>query len=440
MADFDDEVSTYFRTRFDPTPPPEASFVVTAVAGPDVGGRWMVDETGSARVLVGTSPACQVRLRDRQISRRHLILEVEDTRVRVLDQESTNGTWLGSIKVGEVWLTGGEQLRLGETQLRFDRGPKPAEPLGNETHLGSLIGASREMRRIYGYVRGLAQNMVPVLVEGDTGTGKELLAQTMHALGPRAEGPFIVVDCSAISGERVDLELAGREASAEGPMTPGILEQANRGTLLLDEIADLAPAAQARLVQALTRGSILRASGRDPVVLDGRIIATTGRDLDREVQTGRFSEELYHRLVVARIELPTLRKRRGDIPLLVGHFVRELGGDPGHLHARVVEAWEEQPWPGNVRELRNAVARYLAIGEVDSPAVGPSPMLDPSGDWLGTIVHARLPLAEARDKVLRIFERRYVDAMLEAHQGNVGNAANAAGVARRYFQVLKARR
>jgi len=442
MEDFEDDLSTHFRPRFEPSGPPVASFVVSAVGGPDVGGRWMIDETAAARILVGTGPACGVRLRDREVSRRHLALEVEDTRVRVLDLDSTNGTWLGPVKIREVWLSGGEQIQLGSTQLRFERGPRPDEPLGDESELGSLVGGSREMRRLYGYVRNFAANEVPVLIEGETGTGKELVAESIHLLGPRKDAPFVVLDCAAVPAAVAEVELFGQEATGDLVQRSGVLEQANGGTLLLDEVADLDAHAQQKLSLALERKEIRRVGGTQAIPIDVRVLAATRRDLDREVQAGRLRDDLYHRFAVARVELPPLRKRRGDVPRLVELFCRELGADPSRLSAKLVESWEDQPWPGNVRELRTVVARAVVMGETaaETEAAADVDVLDPRGDWLGSILARKLPLTAAREKVLRIFEARYVAAMLEAYDGNVARAATAAGVARRYFQILNARR
>jgi DNA-binding NtrC family response regulator len=306
------------------------------------------------------------------------------------------------------------------------------------------------MRRLFPLLQRLAASTVPVVIEGETGTGKEALAEALHSAGPRKNGPFVVFDCTAVPPNLVESELFGHERGAfTGAIATrkGVFEQAHGGTLLIDEIGDLDPALQPKLLRALERSEIRRVGSDKWQHVDVRVLAATRRDLDQEVQAGRFRDDLFHRLAVARVELPPLRKRRGDVALLVGHFCRELGGDPSRIPQRVLAAWEQQPWPGNVRELRNAVARYLALGELaqlqqaeeSAPDSLPA-MPTPGTDWLEPILAQKLPLAEAREKVLQVFERRYIEAMLAAFGGNGVRAAAAAGVARRYFQLLKAKR
>ena len=451
--DEDDEleggVATFLQARFDPTPGPEASFLVTVVQGPDTGARYVVDGSTASRVLVGTSPACELRLTDREASRRHLAMEAEGVRLRIVDLESTNGTWIGSVAVRDVWLSGGEHVQLGTTVLRIERGPRPqASALAADASFGAALGGSREMRRLFPLLRRLAASNVPVVIEGETGTGKEVLAEALHSEGPRSSGPFVVFDCTAVPPNLVESELFGHERGAfTGAVTTrkGVFEQAHGGTLLIDEIGDLESSLQPKLLRALERSEVRRVGGDKWIRVDVRVLAATRRDLDKEVQAGRFRDDLFHRLAVARVELPPLRKRRGDVPLLVAHFCRELGGNAASVAPHLLATWDQQTWPGNIRELRNAVARHLALGELadvldeeSEPSAQPLP--PPVGDWLGPILDQRLTLVEAREKVLQIFERRYIEAMLTAFGGNVVRAAAASGIARRYFQILNARR
>jgi DNA-binding NtrC family response regulator len=272
---------------------------------------------------------------------------------------------------------------------------------------GRVIGASPEMRRLYPLLAMLAKANVPVLIEGETGTGKELVAEALHETGPRAAAPFVVFDCAAQSAR--DL--------------PSALEQARDGTLLVDEAAELDPSAQRWLLDSLG-GAKRNAGGTARMVLASR------RDLDAEVQAGRFSDELFRRLVAARIELPPLRKRRGDVALLARHLWRSLGGGdriPEDLVARL----ETYAWPGNVRELANVVARRFAGADAD-PCVG-------GDDPIERILEQDLPFSRAKAAAAVEFERRYVARVLARHGGHVGRAAAASGIARRYFQVLRGR-
>ena len=447
-----DENSTILHAKFDPTPAPRA-FTLSVVEGDDQGLRLTLDGSQPSRVLIGTSPACEVRVSDRTVSRRHVALDVVGSRVRVSDLGSKNGTSVDGLSVVDAFLKGGELVRIGSTAFRLELEPTAPElELPAVTRFGRVIGASTEMRRLYRLCQKLAASDVPVIVEGETGTGKEMLAEALHEMGPRKNGPFVVFDCTAVPVNLLEAELFGHERGAfTGAVSSrrGVLEQANKGTLLIDEIGDLDITLQPKLLRAIER-SEFRPIGSERVVrVDVRIIAATRRDLDKEVQAGRFRDDLFHRLAVARVELPSLSRRRGDIPLLVRHFCEELGGDANLISRELLLRWEEQPFPGNVRELRNTVARHLALGELASLPLAPRPDQGPeiqarsesAGNDLSRVIEEALewPLGEARQKVVEEFEKRYIERMLARHGGNVTRAAETAGVARRYFQVLKAR-
>jgi DNA-binding NtrC family response regulator len=222
-----------------------------------------------------------------------------------------------------------------------------------------------------------------------------------------------------------------------------VFEQAHGGTLLIDEIGDLDLALQPKLLRAIERSEVRRLGSAQTVKVDVRLLAATRRDLDREVQAGRFRDDLYHRLCVARIELPPLRERAGDVELLARHFFRELGDKATAQLGGFLSRWRDYNWPGNVRELRNAVARQIALGDLgradeiaDEPAAPPPPG---APDIIEEVLALRLPLSLARERVVDNFERRYVARVLAEHGGNVVRAAQASGIARRYLQKLKAR-
>ena len=453
-ADDDDEHSTFARPRFDPSAAPATAFVVGVESGPDAGASLLVDGSAPSKLLVGQSPVCALRLSDREVSRRHLALEIAPSgALRVNDLGSTNGTFVGELAVGEAFLRGGEQVRIGATTLRVGRAAsQPAAPISLAARFGRVLGASREMRRLYPICERLAEVNVPVLIEGETGTGKEVLAESIHELGPRAAGPFVIFDCTAVAPSLIESELFGHEKGAfTGAITSraGVFEEANGGTILIDEIGDLPLPLQPKLLRALERGAVRRVGGSATVQFDARILAATRRDLDQEVQAGRFRDDLFHRLAVARIELPPLRARRGDVALLARHFSAEKTGREDAIGAEVVARWEELPWPGNIRQLRNAVAQRIALGSfapedlVDlgaapSPPGPPVPVLAGEG-FLESLLAADLPLTVARQRLLGEFEERYVARVLEQHGGNVVRAAAASGIARRYFQILRAR-
>ncbi len=445
-----DEVSTLLQHRYAPSPLPDASFVLVVEDGPDKSLAVTIDGSLPSRVLVGQSPVCEVRLSDREVSRRHVALEISGDRLRVTDLGSTNGTLVGDIAVGEAYLRGGEILRLGSTRIRVQRGTANAAiALPPDGGFGRTIGASREMRRLYPICVRLANALVPVIIEGETGTGKEILAECLHEQGPRAAGPFVVFDCTAVPPNLVESELFGHERGAfTGAVVSrkGVFEQADGGTLLIDEIGDLDPNLQPKLLRALERGEVRRVGGDKWARVDVRVLSATRRDLDREVQAGRFRDDLFHRLAVARIELPPLRARRGDIALLARRFCEELGGSARDLPNDLLARWEEYSWPGNLRELRNAVARQLALGELAGPesaAAAPTrdePEAQTGNDVFESVLAERLPLITARQRVVERFERRYIERILAEHGGNVMRAAAASGLARRYFQILRAKR
>jgi DNA-binding NtrC family response regulator len=425
------------------SPKPEAVFRVTALDGPDAGSSVTVD--GAAEVLVGQSPVCGLRLTDPTVSRRHLVLEVVADRLRVHDCGSSNGTLLGDVLLVEALLHGGETLTLGATTLRVERVSGLAPPvLHASVRFGEVVGVSREMRRLYPLLERLASIDIPVLIEGETGTGKELVARGLHEQGKRAAGPFVVLDCTAISPMLIESELFGHERGAfTGAVgqRKGVFEQADGGTLFIDEIGDLPVEMQSKLLRAIERSEVRRVGGDRWLQCDVRIVAATRRDIDELVQAGRFRDDLFHRLSVGRVELPPLRRRRGDILALVEHFCRDLGSDMGAVGAAVLSDWVRHAWPGNVRELRNAVTRELALGDLQRMPEAPDEATDPAtvSDVFGSILQLDLPFFEARERLVEAFQRSYLERALAAQGGSVQRAAEVAGIAPRYFRLLRAR-
>jgi DNA-binding NtrC family response regulator len=412
------------------------SFLVTVVSGPDRGQTFELLGDQESRALVGVSPSCALRLTDPLVSRRHAALEIDTEGLRLQDLGSKNGTSVNGLRITDALLAGGEVIRIGGTMLKTERvsresSAKPTSAMS----FGRVVGASPEMRRLYPRFHELAQSTGPILIEGETGTGKELLAETLHEKGPRSAGPFIVFDCAAHSGGAALAALFGVEGGA-----PGAFEQAGAGTLLLDEPAELDGEGQAGVFDALARRQILREGAREWSPIDVRLIVASRRDLDAEVQAGRFREDVLQQLAAHRIELPPLRRRKGDVPLLARHFWRVVGGGDS-LPADFAARLEAYAWPGNVRELANVVARRFASGE-DLPTFrdGPAEPADPALHVaLEKILESDMPFSRARAAALAEFERRYVARVLARHGGHVGRAAAASGIARRYFQVLRGR-
>jgi two-component system response regulator HydG len=452
-------------TKAAPSPPRDqesepVGFRLYVLEGPDTGRELRIDGGEVSRLLVGKGPTADLKLVDPAVSRRHLALEIDRGRLRITDLGSTNGTRLDDCEIVDAYARGGEVLRLGSTSLRVERlaGVGKGESKDQtSSRFARVIGASAAMRRLYPLCDRLAKTNVPVIIEGETGTGKEALAEAIHEAGPRARCPFVVFDCTTVAASLVESELFGHERGAFTGASfarPGMFELAEGGTLLLDEIGDLSLALQAKLLRAVERSEVRRVGGSKPILCNVRLLVATRRDLEREVQQGRFRDDLFHRLAVARVELPPLRKRREDIPLLARHFWSTLGGGSAEPPQELVDTWAEMDWPGNVRELRNSVARRIALGELDhisKPTQGSAPpaAIDPGPNESGgavrhdaeiaAVLAMNLPFPKARRLVLESFIRRYVARALGAHAGNVAQAAAASGIARRYFQLLRDR-
>jgi DNA-binding NtrC family response regulator len=432
------------------------SFLLLVAEGPDKGRKFVLDSSSPSRLLTGKSASCQLCLTDPSVSRRHAAFDVVERRLRLTDLGSSNGTFVNGISIVEVYLDGGEFVRMGQTVFHVQQEDKGKEvTLSQRRTFGRVVGASEEMRRLYPLCERLAGSDVPVLIEGETGCGKEVLAESLHEMGPRASGPFIVFDCMSAPPTLLESALFGHEKGSFTGATnsrSGVFEQAHRGTLLIDEIGDLDISLQPKLLRAVQRMEVQRVGGSKPIKVDVRVMSATRRNLDEEVQAGRFRDDLFFRLNVARIELPPLRQRRGDVALLARHFWEMLGGKGRPIPQALMERLEAYSWPGNVRELYNTIARNLALGELAGEMIGDGSRLSDGPaytgeivehqdgtDFIDEIVARHMPLPEARQQVMDEFERRYIDAALSTHGGNVTKAAAASGVGRRYFHLLRAR-
>ena len=441
----EDQLTTQLARRTALAPPSSTSWVLRVLDGTDAGKGFRIDDVTTRRVLIGQSPACEVQLSDRSVSRRHAALESDPGGLRLVDLGSRNGTWVGRLRIRDAYVDDGEVVRFGDASVRLESdGVVHTLSASEEVSFHRVIGASPEMRRLYPLLQRIAGADVPVLLEGETGTGKEVVAEAIHEASPRSRGPFVVLDCTTVSSSLLEAELFGHERGAfTGAISSriGLFEEANGGTLFIDEIGDLDIALQAKLLRALEKKEVRRVGSSNIVKLDVRIVAATRRDLDREVQARRFRDDLFYRLAVARVELPPLRKRQGDVAFLTRFFWLRMGGDDASLSPDVVQRFEGYDWPGNVRELANAVARQIALGDFEVPArTGEVSAVSSGIDPIDRIVRSGQPLPLARQAVLDEFERRYVTHMLAEHGGNVTRAAAASGIGRRYFQMVRAKR
>jgi two-component system response regulator HydG len=398
-------------------------FVLRVVGGPDSGATIVLDGANEGRILLGQSSVCTLRLTDRTVSRRHAALRREPDAWRIEDLGSSNGTRVNGVRIKEALLWGGELLTLGSSSLKLVRaGVAPTQAASTADGFGRFLAGSAEMRLHFARWKVAAASTRSLLIEGEAGTGKELLAETLHDVGLRTAKPYLVLDCAAVAGGAID---------------ESIVEQARGGTLVVDEPAALDCTAQATLAMLVERAADL----------DVRVITTSRRDLYLEVEEKRFDERLLDRLAEETIELPPLRRRKSDVPFLTRHFWRELGG-AGELPESLLQGLAGMTWPGNVRELLNHVAERLAAATSEPPPeslpAGASMRahdvrgVDPI-DPVARVLGMDLPYASARQQILREFESRYVTRVLEQQNGNVSRAAAVSGLARRYFQILKSR-
>jgi DNA-binding NtrC family response regulator len=432
----DQTLATISEGRDEPAGPPPL-FVLRVATGKDAGKSRVLDWNAAPRALVGQSRLCELPLADPRVSRRHLAVAPAGHAVRVTDLGSTNGTRVGGVRIVEALLTGGETIEVGDTSMKLVRaGNMPQATAHSGGGFGRVLGDSPEMQRLFALAERLTGSPLPLLIEGETGTGKELLAEAIHETGPRATRALVVHDCSAFSGDDALVALFGGA-------THGAIELANGGTLVLDEVGELPDAAQNRLATFVERGVLQRAGGSSAIRADVRIIATTRRDLERLVQDGSFREELLYRLVGARLELPPLRERRGDVELLARHFW-SLFGAPGELPRTFALMLGQHDWPGNVRELEHAIARRMALGDdlsgllqTRGPGGAPSPRA--GADFLDRVLDMKLAMPHARQRVIDEFEQRYVERAIAEHGGNVSRAAAASGLTRRYFHMLRSK-
>jgi DNA-binding NtrC family response regulator len=410
------------------------------------------------RVKIGSREGNEVVVADDAVSRLHCELEVEDAGYRLRDLESTNGTFVDDLCVLDVYVRPGVTVRVGSTTLRLVQAAEEAAvPAAVADRFGPVYGESIAMRELFATLERAAPSDATVLIEGETGTGKEVVAQAIHEKSKRAMGPFVVLDCAAVPANLVESELFGHEKGAFTGATArriGRLEEAEGGTLFIDELGELPLELQPKLLRALQERAVRRVGGQETIPLDIRIIAATNRELGREINRGAFREDLYYRLAVVRVTLPPLRERRQDVRGLTEHFIRRAFRlDPQRAERTLSgiseanwKALESHPWPGNVRQLENVIARTLALsaGEsVDSIGVPTAPRAAASNGDLdhATSVDLDRPFADQKAELIASFEKAYLEGQLARHDGNFSRAAAAAGMDRMYFKrVLKKHR
>ena len=405
---------------------------VRVVEGPDAGLEQPIEGDVAT---IGSGPAAQIRIpSDPTVSRLHCEIRRTDVgTVRLRDLGSKNGAWVGGARVYDVELPAGGRIRIGDTLLEIglSRDRKRRTVWTGPDRFGDLYGASPAMHRIFAMLARIVGTDEPVLVRGESGTGKELVARALHQLGPRREGPFVIVDGAALSSTLADAELFGHMRGAfTGAVSDraGAFERAAGGTVFLDEIGELPPEVQPKLLRVLEEGTFQRLGSNERKRVDVRVVSATHRDLRRMINEGTFREDLWYRLAVFEIEMPPLRDRGEDVAVIARAMAESFsGGDAQALEIveQAVLAYEGYPWPGNVRELRMFVRRVLALGHTALPGGD----LEPDSPAASTF-------NEAKARVVERFERVYLARLLEETGGNLSEAARRAEMNRGHLSEL----
>ncbi len=390
---------------------------------------------------IGKAPDNDLVLPDDTVSRHHCVLTPRADGIQVRDLDSTNGTKVQGARVNEALVQAGTVLKVGEVEVVLRPGARGAEVMpSDKMSFGGALGRSLSMRMVFGVLERIAPTDATVLLEGETGSGKDVLARAICAESPRANKPFVVVDCGAVSYSLIESELFGHERGAfTGAVAArqGAFELADGGTVFLDEIGELPLDVQPKLLRVLETRELRRVGGNRTLKTDVRVIAATKRNLKREVEAGKFREDLFFRLAVVPVTVPPLRARRDDVPLLVENILKASGAAPGTLTVspEVLQSLAAHDWPGNVRELRNVIERSVymarAVGQTHLDAVSLPMTGGAAGDPLQ--FEPGKSYRDTRAKYEADFERRYVKWLLARHGGNVSAAARDAKMDRKHL-------
>jgi DNA-binding NtrC family response regulator len=411
--------------------------VLRVVAGPDRGKKIVRHDLGPDTVQLlfgGRNPDNDIVLTDEHASDVHFELAVGSDAVVLRDLGSTNGVRLHGIRVDRAWLTPNAVFQVGQSHISLEVADTVDEDLASDHQFAELHGRSVPMRELFARLEKIARrselpqgDKLRVLIAGETGTGKELVARALHANSRRRGGPFVVRDCSTIPRELAESVLFGH---ARGSFTgadrerPGCFEEAGGGTLFLDEIGELPLELQAKLLRVLQEETVTRVGEHFTRRVDVRILCATHRDLQRMVSEGTFRQDLYFRLAGLQLRLPSLRERGDDVLHLADLFLRRIADETHEvyiLHADVAAALCAHPWPGNVRELRAVLDRATVMADTGTITVADLGLDSVAPAGIDALLH--LPLAAA----VAGFERRYYDALLARHPTKV-KAAAAAGI------------
>lgn len=409
----------------------------------------------ATRCLLGSAERAEVCIADPAVSRIHAELDPRDDGIWVRDLGSKNGSYIDGVEIGLARLPEGGRLHVGDTLIRVEVDSKPARvELWPADSFGPLIGPSAPMREVFARLIRVAQSESTILIRGETGTGKDLVARAIHDTSPRAAQPFVVVDCAAMTESLLESELFGHSKGAfTGASTAreGAIEAADQGTVFIDEVGELPLSVQPKLLRVLESREVRRVGETHYRPVNVRFICATHRDLQTMVNSGGFREDLYFRLSVLPMTIPPLRDRIEDVTPLAKHFLEQitrqtkLPAGPPSLGPELLEELARRPWLGNVRELRNFIERFVALGAREAlsltgsvPPPPPSSPTEPRDELAMRVLVDALdrPLREARDVWMDMLERDYVGRLLNRCRHNVPAAAQIAGVNRTYIYRL----
>jgi DNA-binding NtrC family response regulator len=419
--------------------------IFLVIKGPDRGEQV---ELGPKPIYFGSAPTCDMVLSDKTVSRKHVSAQREGDDVVVRDLGSTNGTFISGSRFKEITIGYGAEIKLGRTVLKFLPQEDTVVPAVSEKDsFGSLVGRDTRMRRLFALLEDISPNDATVLIEGETGTGKELIAEEVHNHSPRRDGPFVVFDCGSVPRELIESMLFGHvKGSFTGAITDrkGAFAEAHGGTIFLDEIGEMPIEMQPALLRALDKRTVRRVGANTYDKVDVRVVAATNRDLREEIAKKAFREDLYYRLAVIRVSVPPLRDRGSDIPLLVEWFTRHFsqlrapdqggGGKPLAVTPEDMLRLQRHSWPGNVREMRNVIERACVLAHGESINLDDAFAEETAGAQLG--VRTDLPFKEAKGQLVEHFEREYILDLMRRHKMNLSAAAREAQIDRKHLREL----
>jgi len=404
--------------------------------GPDLGQRRRFEEPS---LLVGKGASAGWRLTDQTVSREQLRLELASDGILIHDGGSKNGTWLGGIRVHKVLVTQDVAVRLGATTISIQLDAANSSLLlSNAPQFGGAFGQSTAMRHVFASLMRASSSDVTVLMEGESGVGKEVLARALHEHSSRNHKPFITVDCGAIAPNLIESELFGHEKGSFTGAThtrQGLFQQADGGTIFLDELGELPIDLQPKLLRVLEQREVRPIGATGFRRVDVRVIAATNRVLTDRIKDGTFREDLFYRLAVVRVRVPALRERSEDIPLLANRFLCEITGDAtAALPDDVLTMLSAYNWPGNVRELRNAVTRFGVLNVRNrAELLDITQQLQRNSATRPEEDLSTLSYFDARQHVLEQLESSYFPAVLKRAGGVMSHAAELSGMSRSSF-------